>query len=113
MQDIVIKTVDKSKIRNNGIGDYRTGINGNLVILVAKMKNDDEEFLVALHELIESKLALKRGINFKDINSFDRKHLNSPEPGDRKDAPYHEEHEFANKIEGMMAEKLGIKDYFY
>lgn len=108
MQDVLIKTVDKSKIRNGGVGDYKTGVNGNLVVLVAKMGNADEEFLIAVHELLESWFVMKRGISFREINAFDRKFLNSPEPGDRKDAPYNREHEFATKIENMIREELKI-----
>lgn len=111
MQKIVIKTVPKSKVRNDSVGDYKRGVDGSLIVLTAKQGNKDLEFLVALHELIESKLAEKRGITFTKIDSFDRKHLNSPEPGRMHSAPYHKEHMFAEKIEGLMAKELGLKNY--
>lgn len=113
MQNIFIKTVDKNKVRNQGVGDYKVGVDGSLHILVAKQKNKDYEFLIAIHELVEAFLADKRGINYKEIDKFDRDHINSEEPGRMKQAPYNDEHMFAEKIEYMVGKELGIdmKEY--
>jgi hypothetical protein len=77
------------------------------------MKNKDYEFLVAIHELVEAWLADKRGINFKEIDEFDKEYKGNKEPGETKDAPYKDEHKFANKIEYLVGKELGIdmKEY--
>jgi hypothetical protein len=113
MENISIKTVDKKKIRNGGIGDYKRGVDGSLHILVARMKNKDYEFLVAIHELVEAWLADRHGVNYKEIDQYDKEYKGPGEPGETKDAPYKEEHKFANKIEYLVGKELEIdmKDY--
>jgi hypothetical protein len=78
------------------------------------MKNEDFEFLVYMHELIESHLCRKRGIPEPDIMNFDlnfeenRPKGNTDEPGDSPYAPYHKEHLYATKIERTLAKELGV-----
>ena len=107
---IVIKVVPKNKVRNQGIGDYKNN-NGKLEILVAKNSgNKDEKIGVAIHELVEAVLAQKRKISFKEIDKFDRDNIKHPDPGSKKDAPYRQEHKFANKIEAMVVKELKKKN---
>lgn len=83
------------------------------------MKNPDFEFLVAIHEFIEAYLCQKRGIEEPTITRFDvnfersRIKGNTDEPGDNPEAPYFNEHQFATKIEKVMAKELGVnwKEY--
>jgi hypothetical protein len=92
-------------------GDYWRE-NGKLNIRCLKMDNEDYMFLVCLHELIEEYLCTKRGIKEIDIQKFDQdfeKAGKEGEPGDDRDAPYFNEHQFATEIEMLMCNELGIK----
>lgn len=107
--DIVIKKVNKNKVRNESVGDYKRK-NGRLEILVAKSKDPVFDMGVAIHELVESVLALKRGISFGKIDKFDRKNVEKKgEPGEMKGSPYFKEHAVANKIENILVKELKKK----
>jgi hypothetical protein len=109
MKKIVIKKVPKDKIRNRGIGDYlKKG--GGIEIRVADLNNENDELGVAIHELVESTLVNKRGIKFRDIDKFDKKHEDEDrEPGEMKDSPYRKEHLFANAVESAFIKELRKK----
>jgi hypothetical protein len=115
MKKIIIKTIPDSHQRYNTVGDYYTDEDGNRIFAVSDMNNWKYEFLVAVHELIEAALCQDRGITDDAIDAFDlafeEKRLLDPnigEPGDREEAPYYKEHQFATKIEKMLAEELGV-----
>lgn len=100
--------------RYETIGDYWIDSSNIDQIRVSLLGNDDYEFLVAVHELIEMYLCKKRGIKDEDITAFDikfekkRKKGNTDEPGDDSKAPYRKEHFFATNIERMIASELGV-----
>jgi hypothetical protein len=74
-------------------------------IRVSEMGNEDYEFLVAIHEIIEQALCKKRGILNDQIDSFDiefeknRKEGDLSEPGDAELCPYKKEHFFATNVQ--------------
>ena len=116
MQPIWIKSIPHKKQRYDTIGDYFDDY-GNTLIFVSDMKNEDYEFLVALHEMIEHYLCRKRGIKEKDIMAFDvkfeaerkkGKHSKDAEPGDDRRAPYRHEHWAATDIEKQIAQELKV-----
>ena len=76
---------------------------------VMDLGNDDYEFLIFIHELIEWRLTQKHGVAEEDITAFDKKHLDTNEPGYLKEAPYHKEHMAAEAIERMVATLLGVE----
>jgi hypothetical protein len=86
----------------------------HLVVLVSKMANPDYMFLVALHEVVEAWLCIRRGIKERDVTRFDMEYEamrddgDVSEPGNSKAAPYYEEHRFASRIEKLMARELGV-----
>lgn len=117
---IRIKSIPAKDQRYPTCGDYweeSDGSNTVLEVRISEMK-PDHEFLVMIHELIEYHLAKKRGIQMEDIDSFDRafeelreglpKLIGDQEPGDMVSAPYFKEHQFATKIERMVAEEMGV-----
>ena len=114
-----IMTIPHNKQRYPTAGDWMFSKKGNLLIQISHMQNWKYEFLVGLHELIESVLCKDRGINQKEVDEFDiefeknRKEGNQDEPGDDFKAPYHNEHQVATFIEKMMADELGVswKEY--
>jgi len=122
MLKINIRTKPIKKFRVEDVGDYYWIISpvpeeNVLKIVVAEMENQDYEFLVALHELIESYLLLKKGVSFEEVGKYDMKFLQEQKEGkrpknanagDQKDCPYRKEHAFATKIEKILANYLKV-----
>lgn len=109
MKEIKIKHIPYNKMRYGTVGDYIKTKNG-YDILVSKQKGyvgtEDELKGVALHELIEMWLCLKRGIKLEDIDKWDISYKGSGEPGEVKSAPYYKEHAFATKIEKLFLKEM-------
>ena len=116
---IYIDTIPHSEQRYPTVGDYwRPKLFKNAIerleVRVSDLGNEDYEFLVAIHELIEEHLTKKRGIPEEAITKFDiafeqHRQTNSiEEPGDSPDAPYKCEHFFATSIERLIAAELGV-----
>lgn len=119
---IVIETIAHEEQRYPTCGDYFEE-NGVQRVLVSNMGNEDYEFLVAVHELVELWLTKRRGISEESISAFDKTfekqrevgmldELNA-EAGDDPNAPYQNEHNFATGIERMVCAAIGIKWYDY
>lgn len=113
--NVIIRRVPENQIRNKGTGDYKLKKDGGIEILVSEKLNDIESKKVAIHELIESNFAKKRGISFEDINKFDEENINVPQPGSLKNAPYFEEHKLGNEAEKLFTdfynqEVKGVKE---
>ena len=113
---IKIQFVKKGKCRNNGIGDYFNKGN-NTHILAQTFKDSRLPFAIAAHELIEQFTTSYYGIDEPLINEFDAAfeeerelglHKEDDEPGDDPRAIYHEQHQFAEKIEKQIVEYLGL-----
>ncbi len=101
MQPITITSIPHSKQRYDTMGDWYLK-NGIWRIVVDK---GDEEERIAIHELVEMMLCLKRGISEKAVTEFDLNYKGA-DPGRSRQAPYHHEHEFANKVERMLHKEL-------
>jgi hypothetical protein len=111
--DIEIRTVPQEKQRYDTLGDWFiivSMIDGSrrLGVTVTNMNNEDSEFAIAVHEMVEAYLCLKRGISGKEVDKFDMEFKGEGEPGDDPEAPYYKEHQFAMKIERLIVEELGI-----
>ena len=112
-----LRVIPHSKQRYETVGDYEFK-NNQWDITVSSMDNPDYVFLVMIHELIELYLTQKKDILEEDISKFDiefeklreeyPKLIGSMECGDMTSAPYFEEHQFATKIEKLVAEGLGV-----
>ena len=113
MKRVLMLTVPHKCQRYDTVGDYETG-HGFTVIRVSDMGNEQYEHLVAVHELVEHILCVARGIKEADIDRFDIGYETDRDPGDENEpgwsplAPYHKEHVFAEKIERLLGEELGI-----
>ena len=115
MLDIKIRTIADQLQRYNTVGDYQTDEDGSELFSISDMGDARYEFLIAIHELVESMLCKERGITEAAIDAFDTAYeANRPEgditseAGDDPAAPYNKEHVFATKIEWMVAEELGV-----
>lgn len=111
--NILIQSVHPSLMRYGTFGDWFYE-ESDLIIQVSSELSEDEQFLVALHELIEVKLCEKNGITQKQVDDFDFNFKSddpNEEPGDHPDAPYRKQHRFAMLIEHLAANELGIHGY--
>lgn len=113
---ITITTVPHDQQRYETVGDWLT-VGKDLVIRVSDMGRPDYEFCVGLHELIEAYLCKRAGITDEAVTAFDVQfekdraaglHRSDEEPGDHPDAPYRLQHQFATKIEKLLAAQLGL-----
>lgn len=121
--NISIQTIPHKTQRYPTVGDYFIDDEDNLQILVSDMGNVDFEFLVAVHELVEAYLCLKRGIDYDRITEFDKRFeqmrkqfpdiVKGREPGDDEEAPYASEHSIASNIERQLAEEMQIDWHEY
>lgn len=123
MSRIIIDAVKQEDQRYDTTGDwFFDPSNGDLHIRVTggDALDEDEAFLVALHELIEVKLCQRDGITQGAVDAFDMQfekdraaglHEEDAEPGDHKDAPYREQHRKAMLVEHLTAILLGRFDY--
>lgn len=120
--NIKIEFVPSTSQRYSTVGDWFFDESGNLIIRVSNddpsFPTEDEQILVAFHELVEVLLCRKRGITQQVVDEFDMKQVDTmhakyldDEPGDHVDAPYRKEHRFAMLIEHLMARELGIDGY--
>ncbi len=108
-----MRTIPNESQDYKTIGNWKTTPYGVDLILVSNMDNDDYEFIVGVHELVEQYLCKKRGISDEAVTEFDKAHLDHENPGDLKEAPYHKEHMAASVVETFLIHELGIdlKEY--
>ena len=117
--NIQIEFVPAKRQRYSTLGDWYFDAAGNLVIKVSNddrmCPTEDEQILVAVHELVEALLCRKRGITQTMVDDFDIGNEycqeNGLEPGDEPTAPYRREHRFAMIVEHMLAHELGLAGY--
>lgn len=84
---------------------------GQLCIDVRDEGSADEQFLIALHELVEWKLCATRGISQSEVDAFDFGFKGEGEPGDDPSCVYRQQHRFAMLIEMLVAHELGLTGY--
>jgi len=89
------------------VGDYYYSGDA-LKVRISDLGNADYEFLVLIHELVESYLCAKRGISEPRIAAFDQDHPELRDPGADPRSPYRKEHLFSETIEHLIAKELGI-----
>jgi hypothetical protein len=105
--NISIKTLPHSAQRYDTCGDYKRGAKKTKV-RVSELSDWRFEALVAVHELVELLLCEDRGVSDEQIDAFDFAFQGKGEPGDDPSCPYYEQHQFAEKIEFLLASELGV-----
>jgi hypothetical protein len=114
MQTIHVETIRHDEQRYPTCGDYWTDEAGVRQFRISNLSNGDYEFLITIHEMIESYLCQRKGTADADIDAFDleyeqrRQPGDNSEPGDDPEAPYYWEHGFATLIERILARHMGI-----
>lgn len=113
--EIVIKTIPHDGQDYETVGNWGRDSDGNLTVSVSAMGNEDYEFLVGIHELVEAWLCERRGVSDAAVTAFDtayeaaRPAGDLSEPGDDPAAPYSQEHCLATAVERMLCPFLGIR----
>jgi hypothetical protein len=105
--DYSIKTIPHEDEKYDTAGNYWFE-DGKTQIRVSNLGNEDYEFLVIVHELIEEHLTRKRGIPESVITEWDINHIDHSDPGSIEGCPYFAEHAFATYIEKHICSKFGI-----
>lgn len=112
--ELTVKIIPHNNQRYDTCGDYQINPATNaLDVRISDTKNQDYNFLVTVHEIIEAYLCLKRKIDYNLITEFDVKFHGKGEPGDDKHSPYRREHKFSTQIEKKLAKELGVKWKIY
>jgi hypothetical protein len=109
MNRIEIRFIPESEQRYATLGDWT--FQGETLLISASGDTQDEQFLVALHELVEAYLCDKHGVNQDAVDEFDMSFEDDGEPGDSSAAPYRVEHRDACLVEHIVARFLGLTDY--
>ncbi len=122
MKEICIKVIEKSEMRYDTIGDYWVDDKGVVQFRIANMHNTLYHMLIIVHELIEWTLCTIQGISVAEVDRWDYqfekdraagKHSKTAEPGDHPKCPYRHHHQFATKIEMLVAKAFGVNWKFY
>lgn len=114
IEKIKVMIIPHEAHRYETVGDYWYPSEERMELRISDMENEDFEFLVLIHELVEAHLCRKRGIEEPIIKAFDeafeakREVGNEDEPGFDPLAPYVKEHTFATDIELQIAKELGV-----
>jgi hypothetical protein len=115
--DIHIKTIDHKSQKYPTVGDYWEDEEGVLQIRVSELGNWKENFLVAIHEMIEFHLCKHKGITNETITNFDLYYekrreqglvTENSEPGFSQDAPYKNQHMISTGVELILAALLSV-----
>lgn len=131
---IIIRTIPHDAQRYDTCGDWLVDKDHNgdpyMMISVSDLGDWRKEFLIGIHEMVETALCLHDGVDEESVSAFDvayeakrRFQLTGAEPsaewdpritpdsepGDHPDAPYQRQHGLATAVERMMAPLLGVK----
>lgn len=106
LPDISASVIPHKAQRYDTAGDYDQFDKGWWVN-ISELPDWRFEFVILIHELVEMALTKHRSIDWDIITKFDM-NSNNNDPGSLSNAPYHKEHVFAEKIERLVAEELGI-----
>ena len=105
---VSIETIDHGDQRYDTCGDW-TWDRGALRIYISETGNENYNFLIGIHEMIEAYLCAINGIPEQDVTDFDMVFAGDGEPGDSPDAPYHDQHMQASEVEFKLAPVLGVE----
>jgi len=119
---IVIESIPHASQRYPTCGDWWVDEQGVMQIRVSSEMGDLSGFLVAIHEQIEAKLAMSRGVTVQEVDDFDKAYelahrqgntldgerLDNSEPGDDPACPVFREHQFATGIEMLICSQFGV-----
>jgi hypothetical protein len=116
---VLLSAVPHAQQRYDTVGDWYLEPSA-LVVTVSQELPRKEQFLVAIHELVEAFLCECDEINAAEVDDFDMArgcwagvhpastYPAGTEPGDMIEAPYHYQHQIATEIERTLAAEAGV-----
>lgn len=104
---VFVRPVPHEFQRYDTVGDWWVA-DREINIRVSHTPDWRHGMLVAVHELVEALLCHHRGIDQDAVTAFDMDYATDSEPGDDPRAPYHAEHRFAEKVERMLCDEMGL-----
>lgn len=113
IKHVRIDFIEHADQRYPTVGDWFYG-EETLYIRVSKMSDVRYMALVAIHELTETLICGQQSITQEQVDEFDmnfeaqREEGNLEEPGRDQTAPYYDAHQFAERQEKELAEKLEV-----
>lgn len=108
IQKIIIEFIPHAEQRYNTCGDWLYE-GDTLVIRVSATDDQRNQQLVAVHELVECLVCNVDGVTKESVDAFDMgPGADLDEPGASPAAPYHEQHEFAEAMERMLAFAMSV-----
>jgi hypothetical protein len=123
IRKITVETIPHNSQRYDTVGDWVI-VGDTLTLLTSDLGDWRMSMACALHEAAEAMLCLQDGVNEPDISAFDiayedaRQHgVAAPcgcvptvdsEPGEDRHAPYRTQHAFADGIERLFANQIGV-----
>lgn len=108
---VTIDTIDHELQRYDTCGDWQwhTGAGHDaLKISVSRLYNFRQEFLIAIHELVEAVLCSEQGVKEQDVDEFDKSFTGPGDAGDSLLAPYHSQHLIATAVEKYLSVHLKV-----
>lgn len=105
---IEIKVIPARRQRYATVGDWFFSLDGRTLKVRVSQMDRRSEIGVILHELTEALLCEQAGITESMVDAFDLGFSGDGEPGDMPEAPYHEQHVLATKVERLVVEALGL-----
>lgn len=112
--NIIIRSIPHQSHRYPTCGDWWWE-GEDLHIRVSEEMSYHSQSLVALHEMAEAMMCSANGVTQKQVDDFDmgyeknRQEGDDSEPGDHKDAPYHDQHKLATAVELIVANQMGVE----
>src|ERR1035437_10343150 len=112
MKEINIRFIDIKDQRYSTCGDYWE-TDTSYEYRITDQGDNRKNMLILLHEMIEYTLCMDKGITEQSISAFDimwegEEYHATDEPGYDLRAPYRHQHIFAENIERLMAQELGV-----
>ena len=102
-------TQNPAHIRCRDIGDWFQPNSGSRLILALDLGNSRYNYLLLLHEFYEQEACYEDGVHDDVVTAWDAKHNEgSISGGEDEQSPYHAQHEWAEKLERLAAEGLGV-----
>jgi hypothetical protein len=110
---IQIETIPHKKQRYETLGDWQWSNAGDLQIKISQTNNEQYNFLLIVHELIEAYLCKFHKISEDTVDQWDMSHLQSRDPAQEVGCPYAKEHFTALRHERLLAGTLNLDWQIY
>lgn len=124
VESVHVYTIPHDNQRYDTIGDWVFARDGRLAIYTSRLPDWRASMACAVHEIVEALLCVQDGIPEEDVSLFDIQYeaaraagtaslcgctpTADSEPGEDTHAPYRSQHAFADGIERLLADRLGL-----